>query len=67
MNPFWRSTLAPMDIDETGDFRAVPTPGEDIPNFFLQSISSAPTSRAAAVTNREVFLELMRNGYEGAL
>jgi hypothetical protein len=67
MNPFWRGTLAKMDVDKTGNYRAA-TPGQDIPNFFLQSVNvSSPTSRAAGVLDREVFLELVRNGYQGAL
>jgi hypothetical protein len=68
MNPFWRSTLAPMDVDASGNYRAVAGPGMDIPNFFLQSVNAAAeSSRSAAVLNREVFLELMRNGYQGGL
>ena len=66
LNPFWRSTLAPMDVDAEGDPRAVPSPGRDIPNLLLQMVNPASaSSRASGVLAREAFLELTRHGYRG--
>jgi hypothetical protein len=67
MNPFWRGSLARMDVDAQGNPFA-PTPGDDIPNFFLQAVNpSAGSSRSAATLNHDVFLELTRNGYQGGM